>query len=253
MSGSRNRTTTPTSRCWGNWSPSLDANPGVGLAYCESQSVDQDGTILCPAMTSLASPDRRRWESDFVNDGRDECTRYLAHRNYIVNASAVLIRRSVFDEIAPAPEDFRLASDWMVYMRILLKADVAFVAKPLNYFRTHTSTVRSNTGKHGYWLEESIRARIRSLARPAYPGRSASISSGTSPGNGRGSRTGLRIRPIPWRTQLRIFRELMALDPRAISVLAFVHLSRSLQRFGLLAAARSIKRALTFGARRIVR
>ena len=67
---------------------SLDANPSVGLAYCESQSVDQDGTVLCPALTRFASPDRRRWESDFVNDGRDECTRYLVHGNYIVNASA---------------------------------------------------------------------------------------------------------------------------------------------------------------------
>jgi hypothetical protein len=165
----------------------------------------------------------------------------------------VLIRRSVFNEIAPAPEDFRLASDWMVYMRMLLKADVAFVAKPLNYFRTHTSTVRSNTGKHAYWLEESIRAKNQ-IAREAGLPRDTRLDLVRNfAWQWSGIQNGPSDSPIPWRTQLRIFRELMALDPRAISVLASVHLSRSLQRFGLLAAARSIKRALTFGARRIVR
>ena len=108
-----------------------------------------------------------------------------------------------------------------MYMRMLLKADVAFVAKPLNYFRNHTTTVRSSAGRHGIWLEENDPAGIE-IAPEAHlsPERPPRSRPGTSPGSGGGPRSGLRIRPIPWRTQLGIVRELMALDPRAASVLA---------------------------------
>jgi glycosyltransferase involved in cell wall biosynthesis len=135
----------------------LDKNPSVGLAYCESLIIDADDKIISPFKETLTYCNPKRWENDFINVGKDECEKYLIFENTIPNASAILIRRSIYEQAGYADETMRLCGDWMTWAKILLISDISFVTEPLNYFRRHYATVRKKTTLNGTAFQESYR------------------------------------------------------------------------------------------------
>jgi glycosyltransferase involved in cell wall biosynthesis len=141
----------------------LDNNPNVGIAYCQSWEVDENDNILSNMEWWTADLNEQRWQQDFVNSGKDELKQYLIIKNTIPNASAILLRRSVYEKVGGADESMKVAGDWMLWVKMLLNSDVAFVAKPLNYYRKHTNNVRKKTVKNGLLIEESWRT-IRYIA-----------------------------------------------------------------------------------------
>lgn len=122
----------------------LDNHPSVVLAYCQSWVMDGHGGRLNTPLSWNDNLDSKRWKSSFQNDGSDEVRRYLIFQNTIPNASAVVFRRSVFLEVGGAPTNMRLCGDWMTWVLIALKGDIALISTPLNLFRTHPGTVRSS-------------------------------------------------------------------------------------------------------------
>ncbi|PSB21088.1 glycosyltransferase [filamentous cyanobacterium CCP2] len=131
----------------------MDAHPNVGIAYTQSMEMDGEGKILRPLYYRTNDLDKERWMHDYVNQGKDEC-RYLVVKNTIPNASSVLLRRSVFEQAGRFDERLRLVADWMLWAKILLISDIAYIAEPLNYFRVHRKTVRSKTRGDGNHIEE---------------------------------------------------------------------------------------------------
>lgn len=139
----------------------LDAHPAVGLAYCDSFTVDADGKTLSEMKNTVnESLKTDLWSQDFLMPGQSFLKEYMSFINGIPNASAVLLRKSVLDAIGPADTSMRLAGDWVHWNKILYTSDVAYIRKPLNFFRTHTSNVRSNTLKNGVFLEEISRVMV---------------------------------------------------------------------------------------------
>jgi glycosyltransferase involved in cell wall biosynthesis len=128
----------------------LDRNPGCGLAYCQSLKIDEDGTVLGPALPQMYDADPDRWTHEFTGDGHTECARFLIRDNTICNASAVLFRRELYDAVGGVDENLKLASDWKFWASLLRFSGLAYVAEPLNYFRTHPASVRSRTS---IWLQ----------------------------------------------------------------------------------------------------
>lgn len=135
----------------------LDANPNVGVAYSQSMGVDEHDAPLYSLERWTSDLDDRHWTQDFINSGADECANYLVRRCTIPNASAVLVRRSVYERVGGADETFRLSGDWMMWVKLLLASDVAFVAEPLNYFRMHANTVRRASARGSIALLEAVR------------------------------------------------------------------------------------------------
>jgi glycosyltransferase involved in cell wall biosynthesis len=133
----------------------LEEDKSVGIAYCQSWVIDQDGSTLHSGAKSTEGLDKERWKYDFKNKGKDECRQFMIFGNTIPNASAVLIRRSVYEVVGGANEQMRLAGDWLLWVKLLLVSDIAFVCEPLNYFRTHTGTVRQSSSKNGLYVEEA--------------------------------------------------------------------------------------------------
>lgn len=130
--------------------PILDQNPNVGLVYCESRQIDENNVVIRKTMKHLLKDlSINHWNDDFISNGTTEIQKYLIFKNTIPNASAVLIRRSIYELINGAEECLTLGGDWLTWFRILLNSDIAFSAKVLNSFRLHTSSVRSksNVGK----------------------------------------------------------------------------------------------------------
>ena len=140
--------------------PMLDDNPNVGIAYSQSCRIDRNNVVFEPTLRQWVEDlDPDRWEQDFVANGISECQNYLVFKNTIPNASAVLIRRSIYEAIGGAEESLFLSGDWITWINILLKSDIAFCAQPLNSFRTHKSSVRSQTSLNGTAIYENILIR----------------------------------------------------------------------------------------------
>jgi glycosyltransferase involved in cell wall biosynthesis len=121
----------------------LDNNPDLGLVYCQSMAVNETGQMIDNCLAWTAHLDPKLWCNDFLMDGQLFCTKYLMFSNVIPNASAVLIRRKVWDAVGAVNEDMRLCGDWLQWARILSVSDVGFIARPLNFFRSHLDTSRN--------------------------------------------------------------------------------------------------------------
>lgn len=134
-----------------------DANEDVGVAYCQSIKVDAAGEEKGVNTEWTDDLDRDHWRRDHVVEGCEDCGRYMAVKNIIPNASAVVFRRDLFEEIGGAPEDLGYAGDWMTWTRMLLRRRVAFAAEPLNRYRQHEATVTRRSVADGRWAEEGYR------------------------------------------------------------------------------------------------
>lgn len=146
----------------------LQADAGVGLAYCNSLNVNENGNILDDNTKFYADLHVDLWQHDFVKPGQELILRYMAYRNIIPNASAVLFRRSAAEQAGPADETKRILGDWLFWMAVIAPGKVAYVAEHLNFFRHHTQNVRSSTAKNGIALREllDVLGQVRQYGTP---------------------------------------------------------------------------------------
>ena len=192
----------------------MDIHPDVGLAYSQSLFANSDpGDNQATGLDHwyASFPDSNRWHSNFLNDGANELAGYLAFKNTIPNASAVLIRKSVLREGLRAPEDMRLAGDWMFWAKVLAKSNVYFVAKPLNFFRKpHPGSQRKKVLKQGLELLEGldIYSYIATNVGLDQAAKSRALSHQVKLWGFLAS-----ARPLAWNTNRTIFRKLLEVHP----------------------------------------
>ena len=137
--------------------PILEANPQVGIAYCQSLAVDETGREIESLARATARLDPRRWQGDFINDGRDEIRRFLIQRNAIPTLSAVVFRKSVCEAVGYFDESLRLSGDYLTWVRMLMRSNIAFVARPMNFFRYHGGSVRRRSSQEGLLIQGRYR------------------------------------------------------------------------------------------------
>ena len=144
----------------------LDRHPNVGLAVCQSWTVDQDSKLLGNYGDLLEHRDHSsHWREDYVNAGHDECKNYMFWHGTIPNASAVLWRRETLERAGGAPTEMRLCGDWMAYINVLHLSDIAFVSTPLNYFRQHQANVRTRAMRQGTGTRETLMVQQKLIDR----------------------------------------------------------------------------------------
>ncbi len=90
--------------------------------------------------------DATKWLQAYVRRGIDEVRDSLAVKNTIPNVSAVLMRKPDLSEIAAELVTLRNAGDWLVYVHLLERGDLAFFPQPLNYHRRHGGSVTIGNG-----------------------------------------------------------------------------------------------------------
>ena len=121
--------------------PQLDAHPTAGLVYCHSWVTNDQGEIIDSYDKHTEDLDHVRWKRNFFNDGKDELKKYLLYKNTIPNASAVVFRKRIYEEAGYADEWIRYCGDWLLWVKMLMISDLAFVAWPLNYHRRHVGSM----------------------------------------------------------------------------------------------------------------
>jgi len=141
----------------------LESNPQVVLAYCDSQVIDNNGLYKERIAELQADINESKWASDYTISGKTECSEFLVFRNIIPNASGVVFRRDIFLKVGGACENMKLSGDWMTWVKILMLGDVSYTSEALNYFRTHTGSVRHRTtARVGFEEALHIRSFIKS-------------------------------------------------------------------------------------------
>jgi len=134
----------------------LEEDATVCLAYCQSWMVDAAGEAS-GLWRYGPKPHSRKFVNNFVEEGSRFIVASMTVVNAIPNASAVLFRRDAYLRAGGADPSYRLAGDWQTWLSLLKYGKVAYLAMPLNYFRTHTSNVRLSSEKSGAYLEETAR------------------------------------------------------------------------------------------------
>src|SRR5580658_575463 len=136
----------------------LDADSSLALVFCDSYRVFNDEVTTA----------RKRWfgesahlyEQDFTSPGKDYVARLMIFGNPIANTSSVVFRRSLAEQIGWADETFLLSGDWLFWIKLLEKSNLAYIATPLNYYRYHEQTARHANSKNGVMLEDACRISL---------------------------------------------------------------------------------------------
>ena len=116
---------------------------GYVFAFCNSVKIDSIGRVI----------KQFRLKCDTFENVSDCITGrfYRSQKCLIPNASGVLFRKSVFDDLNGFNADLKLCADIDLYIRMLQRGSAKYIGKPLNYYRSHS---------------ESVTARIRDFYKP---------------------------------------------------------------------------------------
>ena len=140
----------------------MNSQPTAGIVFCRSQMIDSQSQVLSDDFTIREKGFRSRCAMDTLLSGA-EATRFLLHSCVIPNLSAALFRRDCFSRVGELSHDYRVCCDWDLFLRVAAEYDIAYIAKPLNRFRQHQSTIRSAT-KDRVIYEEYFRVLLRRAA-----------------------------------------------------------------------------------------
>ena len=138
-------------------------NSDIVLAYCQSYRMNANSVITGSWKTYTDDLDSSLFDFNFIMDGKEFIERFLIHKNVIPNASAVLFKKSVYDQIGGASEHLKTNGDWLTWLKMLCYGKVAFIAKPMNYFRYHNSSViakafvKHDPSSYREWFDFSMR------------------------------------------------------------------------------------------------
>jgi glycosyltransferase involved in cell wall biosynthesis len=211
----------------------LEADPSVGLAWCHSLVIDEAGQQIGSTAQSARVVDAHRWSVDYTDSGRNECQYLLISNAAIPTASAVLMRRRLFVEAGGFDTSLPQAADYLMWVKLLLASDVAFVAEPLNYWRWHKASVTYKNMKHvadAQDIEEIYRVLLylaRHLDVPEARYQAAC--------QGWARRWMDRVVETRWRIPLwrnrRIYRLAREFDPRVCRRLARLYLEAQLEHW----------------------
>lgn len=134
--------------------------PNTVLAYTTNVLVDENENELSSGKV---------FSNKYVSSGQF-LKRYLALENCVRNASAAIFSREVALSIDDSFMNYRGAGDYLFWVRVASKGNVAIVSKNLNYFRRHLGTVtdKRNSDGSNYISEVSILKEIGTYVRLPY-------------------------------------------------------------------------------------
>ena len=125
--------------------PILDEQMEVTFAYCRSWSIGEDDQRFGFADSYLSYLDANHWTANFIVDGVEECRRFFVLCAPVPNASSVLFRKDVYEKVGRADEGLRLCGDYKVFAAMAVEGKIAYLAEPLNYYRSHRENARTRT------------------------------------------------------------------------------------------------------------
>lgn len=112
------------------------------VCFAETQIVDAEGAFKgLWADLKIGEDKRPVFKTDFEMIGHRFIENHLVYQNDIPNASAVLFKKEMYNQIGGVNLNVPNCADWLLWIQMLKNGKLAFVSKPLNYFRRHENSV----------------------------------------------------------------------------------------------------------------
>jgi len=132
----------------------MDAHPEIGLVHTDGYFIDGDGNERKDSPLGF----------DFPRTETGDILLALVYANSII-ASAVLARKSCFEELGGFNDSFFGSGDWEMWYRIAEKHHVGYLKEPLTMYRVHGTNashklerIWQDDEKLREWIEPRIAA-----------------------------------------------------------------------------------------------
>lgn len=127
----------------------LEGDKKIAFAFCRSWRVTEDDQLkgFEDSYLQFHYQGPHGWDADFCVEGQQECQSTFLYINPVPNASAVVFRKAVYDRVGGADDRMILCGDWKLWAAMALTGRMAYVSAPLNYYRSHDTTLRSKTAR----------------------------------------------------------------------------------------------------------
>ena len=122
----------------------LHGEQNIGLIYCDSNIVDDNGVRGNFADIKNKKFNTDRWSRNYRNSGLDEIENFLLPEGTINNTSAVLFNKKVLMDTNPFDLNLRYIGDKYAFVKVLSKSDVLYVGEGLNFYRDPFNTKHSD-------------------------------------------------------------------------------------------------------------
>lgn len=134
----------------------IESDKTVGVSYCHSVVTDEKGNPTWDTRRWLRELGDK-WYRNYTNTGGNEIANVLLHKNCLVNASAVLFCKRFFPKESIA-FNMKMMGDWLIWIQILEKSNIAYHSESLNYFRTspNTTSIRNTDIKKQRAIQEEL-------------------------------------------------------------------------------------------------
>ena len=143
----------------------IKQDKNIYISYADTAFINAWDKIILPTIKpEIDIRKTNHWESDFVDNGLEEIKNYTFLNCIIANVSSCIIKKDNYDDIFEKIIEYKQAGDWLFYVSVMKKGDIAFCNKPLNYYRLHGNNVTSVTKKQKHFNEiVRIHGEIRNM------------------------------------------------------------------------------------------
>lgn len=128
----------------------------AGVVYCNSLVLNEEESTQYLISNKEEKEGNSKLLNDYYNKGSVEISELLYLRNTIYNVSSVLFRRSKLPPLFEAETPMKFCGDWLLYLRILINSDIAYISEPLNNFRIHADSSFKKYFRNGKYLREVL-------------------------------------------------------------------------------------------------
>ena len=127
-------------------------NPTVGVVFSKSNLVDNKGARLSDDYECRDYKFKLAVNKNNLIYG-DDMREFLSVSCVIPNLSASLVSHKLFIDIKGLSEKYLMASDWCFWLELSEFTNFYYIHKPLNNFRQHNTTIRSQTKINNQLIE----------------------------------------------------------------------------------------------------
>lgn len=115
----------------------------VGVVFSCSNMVDEKERLIGTDFNGREEAFKKNYDADSLILGKDAMN-FLLKACIIPNLSAALIKKDLYDDLQGLSNKYFVLADWDFWLRASIKSDFFYIREPLNNFRQHPTTIRSN-------------------------------------------------------------------------------------------------------------
>ncbi|TXB63803.1 glycosyltransferase family 2 protein [Phaeodactylibacter luteus] len=142
--------------------------PETVISFCQSNKTNETGVVTSKWSYSTDEI-AELFKETVVFQGKELIYKALIYENGIPNASAVIFRKSCYEEVGGVDTNLKTNADWLLWLKLSCLGNVAFHHKPLNYFRRHENSVIANisasTTNYKEQFDKTMRIKFKNYLR----------------------------------------------------------------------------------------